>query len=332
MTKFIDISDDQMKELIAEQESGHRGGSGLLRDGCNYPIFSASAGDNFIRVIPFLAESDNGKYDDRKATKGLFCLQIYLNFINNRTIVSPQALNNTLRNPFYEQYAEAMDSGDEHKRQIYKARRRYLMWVLPLSRDYDTITEEDKQNLRPHLWAAPVSVYQSLNAIMRDKKTGAIKSINHPIHGEVAMFTRTGEGIETRYSGFQLGGEFPLWEGLLEHMDYLENILKVPTVEEALNIVKDHSTNGDFPVNQNADKEQQIINKSTDTSDELPVNWSLNGDKKEPEVDKVDAKKPEPEVPAMPIQTDEADNDMAAKIAEMEKKLAEMKKGGAKSA
>ena len=85
-------------------------------------------------------------------------------------------------------------NGDEDEIRELKAGRRVLVWIIDRN-------EEDKG---PQLWAMSWTQDKDMCGIARDPRSGEIYVIDHPDHGYDLYFDKTGEKLQTKYTGYQL--------------------------------------------------------------------------------------------------------------------------------
>jgi hypothetical protein len=114
--------------------------------------------------------------------------------------------------PVCQEQAKAEVRGDEKASQELKPTRRVLVWMLDKKE-----TDPTKQD--PLLWAIPASVDKNITMICKDRESGEFYPIDHPDSGLDVYFDKHGEGLTTKYEGFQLSKRPSQVEQ--KHLDYI---------------------------------------------------------------------------------------------------------------
>jgi hypothetical protein len=96
--------------------------------------------------------------------------------------------------PICEARGRAERAGDEELAKELKPARRVLVWVL---------NRNDEQQ-GPLAWAMPWTLDRDFCKLSRDKRSGAIYSIDDPYEGYDVSFEKEGEQQQTKYTGIQL--------------------------------------------------------------------------------------------------------------------------------
>ena len=110
-----------------------------------------------------------------------------------------------------------LSSKDEDEINAYKPSYRPACWMI----------DRDNEKAGPQVWPMPVTVFQEINARGKDKKSGKPIFVDDWHKGYDIVFTKTGEGLRTKYSGVEImRDDSPLHdeEALMEAWrDYIED-------------------------------------------------------------------------------------------------------------
>jgi hypothetical protein len=96
--------------------------------------------------------------------------------------------------PICEAHAKLEADGREDAASL-RATRRVLAWV---------INRKEEKDKKPQYWAQPQTVDKEITKICRDRVSGALYYIDHPDQGYDVLFDKEGEGMTTKYMGFQI--------------------------------------------------------------------------------------------------------------------------------
>lgn len=88
-------------------------------------------------------------------------------------------------------HAEAED--EEEKREL-RAGKAALCYVI----------DRDNEKAGPQVWRMPLSVYRDIQTRSLDKRTKEVIRIDDPDEGYDISFTKTGEGLQTKYTGIEV--------------------------------------------------------------------------------------------------------------------------------
>jgi hypothetical protein len=151
----------------------------------NVDLWRPKAGDNTVRILPptwddhehygldvFLHRyigSDNSSYVCLQKMKGKFC----------PVCVAAKA---------------AKDAGEADEAKSLQAAHVILVWILDRSSD----------STQPVLWPMSWTIDRDIATLCHNKRSGKVLLIDHPEEGYDVSFRRSGEGIMTRYSAFQI--------------------------------------------------------------------------------------------------------------------------------
>lgn len=166
-------------------EAWDKRAKGSIYDGYakdEFETFSAGK-ENYIRILPPTWE--NAQH---------YGLDLYVHYgvgPNNGTIICLYKMKN-LKCPICEAFARAEAAGREDANTL-KPTRRVLVWVL-----------NRKEEKKPLLWAMPWTVDRDISKICRDRQSGELYYIDDPQNGYDITFDKEGEGMTTKYTGFQL--------------------------------------------------------------------------------------------------------------------------------
>jgi hypothetical protein len=110
--------------------------------------------------------------------------------------------------PVCEAHAVAEAAGREDANNL-KATRRVLVWV---------VNRKEEKDRKPQYWAQPQTVDKEVTKICRDRVTGQLYYIDHPDQGYDVTFDKDGEGMTTKYNGFQIARQASSVEDV--YLDY----------------------------------------------------------------------------------------------------------------
>lgn len=139
--------------------------------------------ENYIRILPPTWENPQH-----------YGLDLYVHFgvgPNNGTIICIYKMKNQ-KCPICEAHARAEAAGREDAKEL-KPTRRVLVWLL-----------NRKEEKKPLLWAMPWTVDRDISKICKDRQSGEYFFIDNPESGYDISFDKEGEGVQTKYTGFQL--------------------------------------------------------------------------------------------------------------------------------
>ena len=202
-----------------ESESRKRTVSGLGYVSSEIPIFKPIDGDNQIRIVPPLA-------DDAQAS--LWGLEVWTYFINNKSYLSSKTFDAQSDDPIMSHFFDIREDNPEES-QKYKGNKRYLMFVLDLNND----------EVELKLWAAPPTLVDEFLGLAKNRRTGEMIALEDPEEGVPIYFTKTGQGINTRYTSIEIEKEpFPLDDDLAEDLELFEDMLIVPSSKELQKVLE----------------------------------------------------------------------------------------------
>lgn len=85
------------------------------------------------------------------------------------------------------------------------------------------------------LLEVPKTVNDEILMLSTDRKpgaTGAFIDISNSADGKLLIYTRTGKGLNTKYSGFVLEGRDPLLQSWLDDVPEFDEVIVIPTYDE----------------------------------------------------------------------------------------------------
>jgi hypothetical protein len=190
-----------------EDRASQQGGDfvGFIKD--EYRVYTPRKGDNHIRILP--PTWDKPKH---------YGLDVHVHYgigPDNAAALCiakmPDPETGELsRCPLCEARAKAERAGDEELAKSLRNPKRVLVWLLDKK-------EPDKG---PLLWAMPWTVDRDIAKISRDKRSGETFLIDDPEEGYDISFDKEGDGMTTKYVGFQLSRRPSSVDE--EHLDYIE--------------------------------------------------------------------------------------------------------------
>lgn len=85
-------------------------------------------------------------------------------------------------------------SDDDDERDALRPSWRGLCYVI----------DRDNERAGPQVWSLPVTLFREINERSQDKKTRAPIKIDHPDDGYDIAFSKSGQGVKTKYSGMEV--------------------------------------------------------------------------------------------------------------------------------
>ena len=118
---------------------------------------------------------------------------------------------------------ELWESDPDTAKTLFPDHRR-LIWVLDFKSD-------DPGQLR--LWSCPVGLAEEILAQSQNPSTGEFVDISNPAGARVVVFTRTGTGLTTKYSGVQISEEaVELDDTIADQRVLFSSLLIIPEFED----------------------------------------------------------------------------------------------------
>lgn len=169
---------------VEKRAAGTSNFQGIIKDA--YKTWRPANGDNFVRILPPTWEGADH-----------FGFDVYSHYQvgPSRATVLCLARMKETKCPICEARikAERMNE-DEATINALRASRQVLVWMIDMK-------DKDKG---PMIWAMAPTIDKELALSSKDRETGELYMIDNPETGYNVSFSRTGEGIQTKYSGFQL--------------------------------------------------------------------------------------------------------------------------------
>lgn len=217
---FKTMSDDNRQDVYNRMTQ-----KGLSYLDTDIPTFKPQSGENCIRIVPPLA-------DDPLADGhpwGVPIIQYYIDGFGYA--ISPKLYGPAERDPVEEGIRELKKTAPEMlEGGDVAVSKRIVMYVLDLN------TDPEQGELK--IWSCPNGTAEDMVRAAKNKRTGAIHSLEDPDTGRPIFFEVTGSERTTKYVGMQLDDQpLPLDDEILDMLEYFEDIIKVEddvTLEKAI--------------------------------------------------------------------------------------------------
>ncbi len=154
-----------------------------LSDKCK--IYKSPEGDNDIRILP-------ATWEDAKH----YGMEVFIHYD-----VGPDGAayfcNEKMRGkpcPICEERGRAKQEGDDEYADKLRPNPRVLMYIIDRAKERDGV----------QVWSIGARMDNDIARLASDKRTGAYLDIDHPDKGYDLSFVRDGQGMKTRYTGFQI--------------------------------------------------------------------------------------------------------------------------------
>lgn len=160
---------------------------GIILD--EYPTYTIKSGENWVRFLPPSKEWEaSPDFPDH------FGMDVWTHRnVNRATVICLQKMKGK-RCPVCEEHNRALAAGDQDLAKELRAQKRVVCWVF----------DRKEPDRGAQVWAMPFTIDRDVSKIVRDRGTGEIFSVDDPKGGYDVYFDKIGEGIGTKYSGFQL--------------------------------------------------------------------------------------------------------------------------------
>lgn len=199
---------DQMKKR-AEQTGGNF--EGIFKN--DISLYKIKGGENCIRILP-------PTWDEHEHCGYEVFVHSFIGPSNGTYLCLAKMRNEHC--PICEASADAKRSGDQDEAYALQARKRVIFWVI----------DRDSENEGPLLFDAGWQMDRDIFALTIQKRSGKVRLVDHPDKGHDILFKRQGEGIKTRYFGYQIEPEeSPIFEDDGEQDNVLEFIQENPIPE-----------------------------------------------------------------------------------------------------
>lgn len=180
--KYRRTSSEEM-ERKANQSTGNF--EGFLKD--EYQKYTAKKGDNAIRILP--------RHEDEEARSYSEEVWVHYNVGPDRaSVLCPQKMAGAPC-PVCEERVRAERRGDEEASKEMRPGRRIIFWILD--------RKDEARGVQ--VYDCPPTIDQGISKAAKDRETGKYQILEDPYEGYDIYFDRDGDGINTKYTGFQTG-------------------------------------------------------------------------------------------------------------------------------
>ncbi|WVW36973.1 hypothetical protein vBValSR12Z_73 [Vibrio phage vB_ValS_R12Z] len=179
----------------AEQQSGDF--KSIFKEGIK--MYKPKKGDNAIRILPATWEDPEH-----------YALDVHIHYGVGADEERVLALHEMLGedDPIRDMRMEYEADGNKEMAKACRPGRACAMWIVDM----------DNEAEGPQMYLAPPTVDAGIAQVSIDKRSGEMFDIDDPENGYEVYFTKQGEGMNTKYVGFQLA-RTPS-EVDEEHLDY----------------------------------------------------------------------------------------------------------------
>jgi hypothetical protein len=158
---------------------------GFIKD--EYQKFTPKKGDNAIRILPRHANEEAASYSEE--------VWVHYNVGPDKaSVLCPLKMANQPC-PVCEERARAERRGDQETTSELRPGRRVIFWVL----------DRKEEAKGPLVFDCPPTVDRDIAKVAKDRETGRYEILDDPEQGRDVYFDRDGEGLNTKYGGYQLG-------------------------------------------------------------------------------------------------------------------------------
>lgn len=239
----------------------------LIKD---FPAYASRDGENWVRFLP-------PTWEDARH----YGLDVYVHYgigPDNGSVLCNNKMNNT-KCPICEARVKAERAGNEELAKELRITKRVLVWLLDMK-------DEEKG---PQLWAMPWTVDRDVSKISRDRRSGELYVIDRPNDGYDVTFEKSGKGITTKYSGFQIARRPSSVDE--DHLDYVdENPLPIVLLERSYAEVKelfeggtDPDEDDEKPAKRPRDREEERPTRTRDRDEDRPTRTARRSEPEEEE-------------------------------------------------
>lgn len=171
--------------------------------------YKVADGDNFVSILP-------PKKEDEFYGKKVF---IHSNIgADNRVFLCPNKMKKKPC-PICEEIARIrVKNPDDECLAVLRPRLRYLFFVVDV-----TSKETIKKGVM--FWDAPTTVKDEIVSLSQDRRSGKLVDVSDPDDGRDILFTKSGKGLKTRYSAFELEEREPIPDEWIKQVCDFEKIL-----------------------------------------------------------------------------------------------------------
>jgi hypothetical protein len=153
----------------------------------NTDMFRPKAGDNTFRILP-------PTWDNHEHYGFDIWVHSYVG-ADNSTYLCPSKMKSKPC-PICDAAREAKSAGEEDDAKQLSVARRVVCWVIDRDADEDPAI--------PKLYSMSWSQDRDIAALCTNKRTGKILLIDHPDEGYDVSMKKTGQGLKTKYIGWQI--------------------------------------------------------------------------------------------------------------------------------
>jgi hypothetical protein len=196
----------------SERSSGFEG---FIKD--DFKTWRPKKGDNAVRILPPTFEDANH-----------YGVEVWVHYNIGPERASVLCLQKMQGKPCpaCEERIEAQRAGDEDGAKELKPRNLIVTWILD---------KNEREIGNPAIWAIPGGVDTDICKISQDRRSGEVYEIDNPDDGYDVYFDKEGDGLKTRYGGFQLSkktNEVP--QKVLDYIEDnpLDSVLRWRSYEE----------------------------------------------------------------------------------------------------
>lgn len=209
------------------QRMVNRGGAPWIDT--DIPFFTPQDGDNMVRFLPQL---------EGEESLGAIGLEVYVYYGLGRTQhLSCTTLGKHPEDPLMAYYyAQDQDSRKESHIDQFRPTKRILLRILDFNKD------DTKGELK--WWVAPATLIGDIINASKNRRTGALEPFEDPEEGKIVFFTKSGSGINTKYSGVALDQEVTAIDPALgDDLPLYESVLLIPEPAELEKLLDAHGLN-----------------------------------------------------------------------------------------
>jgi hypothetical protein len=153
----------------------------------NTDMFIPKAGDHTVRILePTWDEHDHYGYD--------IWVHSYVGPDSSTYLCLAKMKGKPC--PICDAAREAKSAGEEDDAKKLAHTRRVVVWVID--------RDDDSDPTIPKIWSMSWSQDRDIAALCTNKRTGKILLIDHPHEGYDVSFKKTGQGLQTKYIGWQI--------------------------------------------------------------------------------------------------------------------------------
>lgn len=230
MSSKFKTADSKQRERATSDRTAR--GLSYLNSEFGFVTFQPQDGDNSIRIVPPLGDDPNAS---------LWGLDVWVYYLNGRTYLSPKTFQQDAEDPIFDMFSKVRQE-DAEAAKTYKGTKRSLTFIQDMM---------DDGKLK--VWAAPTTVIDEILKVSKNRRTGELIPVEDPKDGRIVFFSKTGQGIQTRYGAFALDSEpCPLSETIADELAHFKDFLIVSSADELrevlANLDKEDSGDGAQPV------------------------------------------------------------------------------------